>query len=211
MTTAIVAIVLLLVVLLPVVLVGTGLFHAARKLKAPCFLLLLAALILGPYGAFKAYEHRLQLSVVPDALHVTAMSYSQEESWGFGPGGNEAGFRAYRLPDDIAAEIEHKGMAFFEAMPPNQDQDSRGWRGQYMQWKATPVAPEEGWSPRQDTGRLHVDDYVHRYACCIDVDATLMAQADALVNSPGSYYAHGRIGLIVVNPKKRLVLYLYNG
>lgn len=211
MTTAIVAIVLLLVVLLPLGLVAVGLYHAARKLRAPCFLLLLAALILGPYGAFKVYEHRLQLSVVPDALRVTGMSYNKEASWGFGPGGNEAGFRAYRLPDDVAIEIEHKGMAFFETMPPNQDQDSRGWRGQYMQWKATPVAPDDAWKPRQDTGRLDVDDYVHRYACCIEVDARLIEQAEAIVNSPGSYYAHGRIGLIVVNPKSRLVLYLYNG
>lgn len=211
MTTAIVAIVLLLVVLLPVGLVGAGLFYAAKKLTGPWFLLLLAALILGPYGAFKAYEHRLQLSVVPDALQVTSISYSREDSWGFGPGGNEAGFRAYPLPDGVAAEIERRGMAFFEAMPPNEDQDSRRWRGRYAQWKATPVTPDDAWQPRRGSSSLHIDDYVHRYACCIEVDVTLLEQANAIVNSPGSYYAHGRIGLIVVNPKSRLVLYLYNG
>jgi hypothetical protein len=31
------------------------------------------------------------------------------------------------------------------------------------------------------------------------------------VNSAGSYYARGRIGIIVVSPKKKKILYFYNG
>lgn len=212
MTIIIVAIVLILVIVIPVWLLGAGLLYASAKLKAPYFLLLLAGLVLLPYGGYKALEYRWQMQAVPDALHVTSLSYSQEEAWGFGPGGNEAGFRAYPLPDDVAAQITQRGMAFFDKMPPNANQSSRSWRGQYTHWKATPIKPgDDGWTLKDDGSALDVHDYVHKYVCCIEINAKLRQQANAIVNSPGSYYAKGRIGIIVVSPQHSLVLYLYNG
>lgn len=213
MSSAILFIFLLVLAIgLPLWLAGAGLLYAARRLKAPYFLLLLAVICLAPYLAYKHTERRWQLQAVPDALQVTTVAYSREESWGFGPGGNEAGFRAYPLPPDIAARIRQRGLGFFDTMPPNTDQDARQWRGQYTHWSVTPVQPDTaGWTLRPGASMLDVDDYVHRYACCIEIDAKLREQANAIVNSPGSYYAQGRIGMIVVSPAHKLVLYFYNG
>jgi hypothetical protein len=36
-------------------------------------------------------------------------------------------------------------------------------------------------------------------------------EANELVNAPGSYYAYGRIGMILVAPARKRVYYLYNG
>ncbi|MFY9479007.1 MAG: hypothetical protein WAQ08_15280 [Aquabacterium sp.] len=109
-------------------------------------------------------------------------------------------------------QITQLGMAFFETMPPNADQSSGDWRGRYAQWKATPVKPGvDGWTLKDGASTLDVHDYVHKYACCIEIDSRLHQQANAIVNSLGSYYAQGRVGMIVVSPQHRLVLYFYNG
>ncbi|WP_153811679.1 hypothetical protein [Pseudomonas ovata] len=46
---------------------------------------------------------------------------------------------------------------------------------------------------------------------CTDVDPSVISEVDAIINAPGSYYAFGRIGVIIVSPSKRLVVYLFNG
>lgn len=160
---------------------------------------------------FHNYEKSFMLSFVPDALHAQSVSYSKEESWGFGPGGNEAGIRTYPLSDSVARDIAKRGMDFFRNMPPNKDQQERRWRGDYGNWADTPVASGEHWQPRQGSGRLHIYDYICRYGFCIDIDPDIVSMANSIVNSAGSYYAYGRIGLIVVSPEHKLVVYMYNG
>ena len=54
-------------------------------------------------------------------------------------------------------------------------------------------------------------DYICAYGFCIDIPPDRLWQANAIVSTPGSYYALGRIGTIVVSPKEKLVLYFYNG
>lgn len=159
----------------------------------------------------QSYEKSFMLSAVPDALHAQSVSYSKEESWGFGPGGNEAGIRTYPLSDSVVRDIAQRGMEFFRNMPPNKDQQERRWRGYYGNWAETPVASGERWQPRQGSGTLHIYDYICRYGFCIDIDPDIVSMANSIVNSAGSYYAYGRIGLIVVSPEHKLVVYMYNG
>lgn len=149
------------------------------------------------------------LSVVPDALHVHSVLYSKEESWGFGPGGNEAGIRVYPLPQYIADEISRRGIEFFINMPPNQNQQSREWRGKYDKWLETPINANASyyWKPEG----LNIYDYICAYGVCINIDDEIVKQATEIISSEGSYYAYGRIGLIVVSPAKKLVIYMYNG
>ena len=71
------------------------------------------------------------MSVIPDALHVSSISYREEESWGFGPGGNEAGIWIYPLSEEVANHISQSGMEFFKELPPNQNQRERDLRGIY--------------------------------------------------------------------------------
>lgn len=159
-------------------------------------------IIASPIAAFKIYERDFKLSVVPDALQVSSISYSEEESWGFGPGGNEAGIRVYPLSGEIANQITKRGIEFFNNLPANKDQKKRRWRGRYGTWNETPVKEE---------GDLDIYDYICRYGFCIEIDDTVVAQATDIINSEGNYYAYGRIGLIVVSPSKKLVIYMYNG
>lgn len=202
--------VILIGLLLILIAVAVGLFFAYKKLPRSYFLLLIFALIAAPFAAFKSYERSFMLSVVPDALRVTSISYSQEESWGFGPGGNEAGIRVYPLPSEIANEISQRGGVFFNKLPPNQNQQNREWRGRYEQWLQTPISANDRWKPNEETGRLDIFDYICGYGC-INIDDTVVKQATEIVNSKGNYYAFGRIGLIVVSPSMKLVMYMYNG
>jgi hypothetical protein len=186
-------------------------FLAYKRLSLVYFLVLLVALVATPYLVFKSYEKEFLLSIVPDALKVKSISYREEESWGFGPGGNEAGIRIYPLSEQIASEISQRGIEFFNNLPPNQDQQSRGWRGRYENWSETPIRANERWKWNLNTAKLDIYDYIGAYGFSIDIKPEVVELANEIVNSAGSYYAYGRIGLIVVCPSKKLVLYLYNG
>lgn len=186
-------------------------FLVYKRLSLLYFLLLLFALVATPYLVFKSYEKEFLFSIVPDALKVKSISYREEESWGFGPGGNEAGIRIYPLSEQIASEISQRGIEFFNNLPPNQDQQSRDWRGRYENWSETPIRANERWKWNLNTAQLDIYDYIGAYGFSIDIKPEVVKQANEIVNSAGSYYAYGRIGLIVVCPSKKLVLYLYNG
>lgn len=121
--------VILIVLLATLVAILARFFYTYRKLPRPYFSFLIFILVAGPFAAFKIYEQNFMLSAVPDALHVSSISYNEEESWGFGPGGNEAGIRVYPLPEQVAQQIAERGIDFFSNMSPNQHQRNRRRRG----------------------------------------------------------------------------------
>lgn len=85
--------------ILTLIAIITGSIYAYKKLPRSYFCLFIALLLAGPVSAFKIYERSFMLSIVPDALGVNSILYREEESWGFGPGGNEAGIRVYPLAE----------------------------------------------------------------------------------------------------------------
>lgn len=205
--------ILLLFVLIP--LLGLWAFVSAlafvsSKLRPTHFLLLLVVLLAAPVATWKHYEQAFALQAVPDALQVRSIIYANEESWGFGPGGNEAGIRFYPLSEDVSSRIQSGGVSYLDHLPPNEDQASRSWRGSYTQWSETPIRGDH-WRPDANTGLLNVVDYICAYGFCIDIPPDRLRQANEIVSKPGSFYARGRIGTIVVSPKQKLVLYFYNG
>lgn len=189
---------------------GWALIRAYRKLPVWAFLLLVGFLTLAPVAAYKFYERRFNMNHVPDALGVSAISYELQESWGFGPGGNEAGILVYPLSEEVSRQLEQGGVKFLQTMPPNQNQADRRWQGAYETWLETPAVNPQ-WKLNAKTGHLDVMDYICVYGFCIDVDPGVVNEANEIVNSAGSYYAQGRIGIIVVSPKRKKVLYFYNG
>jgi hypothetical protein len=201
----------LIAFLLAPIAIIVSLIYSYKKLSLLKFLLLLSLVIGTPLIAFKIDERNFNLSVVPDALKVTSISYSEEAAEGFGPGGNEAGIRTYQMPEQISKEIESRGIEFFRNLPPNKHLEDRDWRGRYDDWKETPIKAEGHWKQNEKNKNLNIYDYICAYAVCIDIKPEIVAQASLIVNSKGSYYAYGRIGLIVVSPKNNLVLYLYTG
>ncbi len=205
--------ILLLFVLIPLLALWafvSALAFVSSKLRPTHFLLLLAVLLAAPVAAWKYYERGFMLQAVPDALHVRSVLYTLEESWGFGPGGNEAGIRFYPLSAEIASRVQSSGVKYLNHLPPNKDQASRDWRGRYEDWHETPIQGDY-WKIDASTGLLNVIDYICAYGFCIDIPPDRLRQANEIVSKPGSFYARGRIGTIVVSPKQKLVLYFYNG
>lgn len=160
---------------------------------------------------FENYELDFMLSFVPDALNVHSVLYAKEESWGFGPGGNEAGVRVYPLAEVDARLVREGGADYLANLPPNQSQDGRRWRGVYREWQETPIKPSQKWLPDRKTELFRVYDYLCGYGFCLKVEKSVIDEITSIVNSPGSYYAYGRIGLIIVSPSQKKVIYLYNG
>lgn len=175
------------------------------------FLLLIFTLVATPFLASKSYERSFKLGVVPSALQVTSISYSEEKSWGFGPGGNEAGIRIFPLPDEVADDVCKRGIDFFNDLSSNSNTqyDQSGER--YEEWHSTPISAGNRWKSSGVAGELDVYDYICAYGFCITIDDAVERQATEIINSKGSYYAYGRSGLIVVSPSKKLVLFMYNG
>jgi len=201
---------MLISLLLTLIATIAGVIFAFKKLPRVYFFLILSMLIVSPIVVFKIYERNFKLSVVPDALQVSSISYSEEESWGFGPGGNEAGIRVYPLSEKIANQIRKRGIEFFNNLPANKNQQKRRWRGRYASWNETPVKEDRYWK-RKERGGLDIYEYICRYGFCIKIDEKVVLQATDIINSEGNYYAYGRIGLIVVSPSEKLVIYMYNG
>ena len=202
--------IMLLTVFLVLITILSLVIYAFNKLPRSYFFFLFFTLITSLIVALKIYERNFKLSVVPDALQVNSIAYSKEKSWGFGPGGNEAGIRVYPLSEKISNQIKKLGIEYFETLPANENQKNRRWRGIYDSWSETPVKEEQYWK-YDEGGRLDVYDYICRYGFCINIDEDVLRQATDIINSEGSYYAYGRIGLIVISPRENIVLYVYNG
>lgn len=107
--------------------------------------------------------------------------------------------------------LSSAAWTFFRTLPPNARQAQRSWRGDYGDWKPTPITASAHWPAPTTPGPLKVYDYVCKYGFCIDIAPSVLEDAQAIINSPGSYYAYGRIGVMVVSPARQRVLYLYNG
>lgn len=65
--------------------------------------------------------------------------------------------------------------------------------------------------PNEKTKTFNIYDYICAYGFCIDIKPEIVEEANWIINSPGSYYAYGRIGVIIVSSERKMILYLYNG
>lgn len=178
----------------------------ARAPRATLGGLLAVAVIVSLAGARWLSGHRL--GDLPDALQVRRILWAEEAAWGFGPGGNEAGFIAYALPPSTARAIATEGMAWFDRHAPAPGRD---WRGRFSIWQPTPIAPDPRWPPDPADGRHRILDDVCRHGSCIDIDPGQRAAAEAALHLPASYYAIGRIGVVLVVPGTRRAYFFYNG
>ena len=173
----------------------------------------LIAVLLAWFGILLAWKLGMRshhLSFVPDALGVDDIDYVEEQRWGIPliglPGDNETGIIIYELPGDAADAIAKEGLRHLQGLPANSRSNGRDWRGRYDHWQATPF---------DDTARARMtwtySGIPRECAFCVRVDPRIWAEVERIVNAPGSYYALGRIGVIVVSPRARRVIYMYNG
>ncbi|MDB5588576.1 MAG: hypothetical protein JWP26_3546 [Devosia sp.] len=57
-------------------------------------------------------------------MNVSNVVYVSEQSWGFGPGGNETGILVFEMPASVAAELKDRGIDYLEELPKNTQE---GW------------------------------------------------------------------------------------
>jgi hypothetical protein len=172
--------------------------------------------------AWNVFVYRHHLRFVPEAMNVWWVRYVSEESWGFGPGGNETGIIVYDMPDEVRDALHEKGTAWLGALPPNSWQ---GWQGRYSDWHTTPVPPTQFWAdpaacPPKTSDRYlfiypngcpSIAGYMGEYGFPILFDRDVETMVNEALFSPGAYYAFGRIGMLILIPARERIVYVYNG
>jgi hypothetical protein len=197
---------ILLILAVLLTLVGSliaGVVLAARTVRhlygiVP-MLLVVALFLAMPVGAWKYSMHRHALGHLPEALDISTVSFRAEERWGFPglPSGMEFGLLVYALPERQATLVARDGAGYLERLP-YRPRSNNSLRGRFSNWRETPM-------PHLPLVSSRLCDFED----CPDVPARLVEQINRLAARPGSYYARGRHGTIVVSPAERLVLFMY--
>jgi hypothetical protein len=134
------------------------------------------------------------LRALPDGTGGWFVTYAENNTFGFGPGGNETGLNVVLLTAAGAARIKAGGTAWLD------QQEGGRIAGA---WSETPVPDSETWRLREDhaMGRLPSQSilaHLNRYGFGIHVPDRHLTAIDRALNQPGSFYAFGDDGLLVL-------------
>jgi hypothetical protein len=169
-----------------------------------------------PYAWYRFALHQHRIALVPADLHVSTILYAVEESWGFGPGGNEVGLIVYDLPAATAQALRAGGISYFGRADNKALRHDR--QRSFAVWSATPMVMDRRWQgmapqvhppPPYSPIVAYLGQYGFGYE--VVIDARVRRMVDEIVTTPGGFYAYGRIGLVIVAPAKRKVIYAYAG
>ena len=75
----------------------------------------------------------------------------------------------------------------------------------FGEWKPSPVL--EGELVKRD----NLAGYLNRYGFGIRINRGIETYINSVISSPGSFYAYGRIGVAIVDPSERKVVFLHSG
>jgi hypothetical protein len=174
-----------------------------RRRRVGCLPVVLI-LIVAPIIAWKVLEHRFRLWLIPEDLGVWWISYAEQESWGFGPGGNETSVIIYALPEEAARATSASGAAYLNQLD-SAARPPRDRHNMFGEWKPTPVLEGELGK------RANLAGYLNRYGFGIRINRGIETYINSVISSPGSFYAYGRIGVAIVDPSERKVVFLHSG
>jgi len=177
---------------------------ATRGVRKGCLLQLVVLLAI-PVLLWKVYAYSWRLSHAPAGLGIWLILSADEESWGFGPGGNETGLIVYKLSETAAERVAAGGVSYLAELG-----------GRYSGWKTTPIEHDRRWLPHPEwrkpvPDRASIVHFLDQYGFGIKVDQQVSAMIDAALSSHGSYYAYGRTGLVIVIPNTQRAIYAYAG
>jgi hypothetical protein len=161
----------------------------SKTLKKACLILAGAVLALGL--TIRLTEQHHWLSLLPSSLQVSKILYVENDSWGFGPGGNETGVVLYELPESAVQPLLH---------------DDR--------WSATPMAHSGKWFKTMDGEILpapSLDNFLNQYGFGIAVNPVITKSINNALSQPGSYFTYTRTGMVIVMPSERRVAFVYAG
>ncbi len=161
------------------------------------------------FGLFKFRETVNRYSYVPEGLGVNKILFAAEDSWGFGPGGNETGVIVYELPEGVAEEIRHGGTDYLAKLPPRSG-SNHDWHGRFERWQSTPITSDRAWFAEKDASP-RIANYLNQYGFGIPIDVQIERDIDDVISKQGSYFAYGRIGMLIVIPEIHRVVFAYAG
>ena len=204
--TGFMVIILLILAALLLAVVGMVYFIAISGNRKTLCLRLAVLLCLGGLAhlAWGAYAHHHARSLVPAALHTTALEYNYEDILGIGgPGDNEQILRVFGLESEQAQHISQQGLPYLNALDNNLTWQAGPWpdSAKFYHGKAykTPI-PITSLINSFDAG-------TNEYR--VELDAKQAQLAERMLYSPDSYYAYrGYVALLVINPKEEKLLYL---
>jgi hypothetical protein len=164
-------------------------------------------------GMFLLTSHLHTTNFAPNDLEVTGILYDKQERWGipfFGlPGDNETGLVVYGLKDAIADRISAEGIGFFYRAENRERRTGR--QVAYAEWHETPIIVDRRWTFR-GSPPPRIAEYLDRYGFSIAIDKSIETMIDDAIRQPGSYYAYGPAGgLVIVIPKARRAVFAYAG
>ncbi|WP_159875571.1 hypothetical protein [Aquitalea denitrificans] len=166
--------------------------HMNRRMLGCLLSCLLLCVALSAAVWFLGTPNRLFL--LPPQLEVQKALYTETNSWGFGPGGNETGVILYELP----SHMTHKNPS---VLIPE------------LTWEATPLQGHREWfegegASRTEPGPL-LDNYLNRYGFGIPIKAEVVSEINRAVSAQGSWYAYTGHGIIVLMPLINRVAFVY--
>ena len=197
--------ILLILAALLLVVVGMVYFIATSGNRKTLCLRLAVLLCLGGLAhlAWGAYAHHHARSLVPAALHTTALEYNYEDILGIGlPGDNEQILRVFGLESEQAQHISQQGLPYLNALDNNLTWQAGPWpdSAKFYHGKAykTPI-PITSLINSFDAG---TGEYR------VELDAKQAQLAERMLYSPDSYYTYQRHGVLIISPKEEKLLYL---
>lgn len=178
----------------------------------PKWVIALGILVVLPWGGCQLYSHHDRLSHVPTTMGVSNVLFQDMQSWGFGPGANDTGLIVYEMPQAVAENLDSGGLLYLGGLP---RQEGSGWHGRYVNWQETPLIPNDNWPKKPDEERFWtspgIGDYLGKYGYPIRIPTEIEALVNQAIFHKGSYFAYGRIGMIILIPSERRIVYAYNG
>lgn len=181
-------------------------------------LVALATIAVLLWGSWEWHKYSNEMARFPDRISIDGTVFQEEQSWGFGPGGNETGLAVYRLDDEVAERLIEAApvLTDHEAIEAAMGRRDNHRNGQYYDWQRTPLKPASFggmWGDYDSvTEEFELAQSLGKNGFAIDVDEEIAREVDEVLNSEGSYYAQARGGVIfVVAPEKRWVIFMYRG
>ena len=148
------------------------------------------------------------LRALPSGTGAWFVTYANNQTFGFGPGGNETGFNVILLTKAGAARVAEGGGEWLGTLSGGRVTSK---------WHETPVPGDDYWQGRNGSalGRYPaptIEAVLWRYGFGLDLPQAHQTALDAALNSPGSFYAFGRGGLVaVIVPKTSRAYVFYAG
>jgi hypothetical protein len=150
--------------------------------------------------------------MAPAGLGVSQVVYAREESWGFGPGGNETGVIMFELPVDVARNIERQGITSLDQYVSAQVIVRRGSSSRIRaRWKATPVPVEGSDDDTNSTLTYDIGKYLNRYGFGLLIDKEVARNINDALSSQGNFVDDDGRRLIIVMPKAAKLVFAYRG